>query len=214
VIPASLLPSGKTPDDPAFVHHLCGLLTYAQRRAERTEALPWAKQPLPKRYAIQTDLGGYGEGIYYGIRTTDRDVVAAEVRTLRQLGINGLRNAPAFVLDMAACGEGFAKDLRRLRSMHGMGFPVARYDARNKDADPEAGCPFAPGVPERTKAGIAEVLAIFPRAAAEEAWALTVDEIGSVFDGTPEGKRHVAVCPRCAEAFRDYLRSQGLKPAD
>lgn len=214
VIPASRLSGGKTPDDPAFVDNLCGLLTYAQRRAERTEALPWAGQAVPKRYAIQTDLGGYGEGVYYGIRTTDRDVIAAEVRTLRQLGINGLRNAPPFVLDMAALGEGFAKDLRRIRDMHGMGFPVARFDARKPDADPEAGCPFAPGVPERTQAGIAEVLATFPKATAEEAWALTVDEIGSVFDGTPEGKRHVAVCPRCAEGFRDYLRQQGLKPAD
>jgi hypothetical protein len=41
-----------------------------------------------------------------------------------------------------------------------------------------------------------------------------VDEIGSVFDGTLEGKRHVAVCPQCAEGFRVYLRQQGLKPAD
>ena len=214
VIPASRLSGGKTPDDSAFIHDLCGLLTYAQRRAERTETLPWAKQPLPERYAIQTDLGGYGEGIYYGIRTTDRDVVAAEIRTLRQLGINGLRNAPPFVLDMAARGEGFANDLRRLRDTQGMGFPVGRYDAKQKNADPEAGCPFAPGVPERTKAGIAEVLATFPQAAAEEVWALTVDEIGSVFDAASEGKRHVAVCPRCADAFRSYLRGQGLTPAD
>lgn len=214
VIPASRLTGGKTPDDPAFIDNLCGLLEYAQRRAERTEALPWASQPLPKWYAIQTDLGGYGEGVYYGIRTTDRDVIAAEVRTLRQLGINGLRNAPPFVLDMAVRGEGFAKDLRRLRDMHGMGFPVARFDARRPDANPEAGCPFAAGVAERTKAGIEEVLATFPHAAAEEAWALTVDEIGSVFDGTPESKRHVAVCPRCAKGFQNYLRPQGLKPAD
>src|SRR5262249_29380805 len=130
VIPASRLSGDKTPEDPAFVRELGGLLSYARRRAERVEALPWAAQPLPKKYAIQTDLGGYGEGVYYGVRTTDRDVIAAEVRTLRQLGINGLRNAPPFVLDMAVRGEGFGQELRRLRDTHGMGFPVAKFDAK------------------------------------------------------------------------------------
>jgi hypothetical protein len=220
VIPISRLGTGKSPDDPEFVRDLCGLLAYAQRRAEQLEALPWARRTLPKRFAIQTDLGGYGEGVSYGIRTTDRDVISAEVRSLRQIGVNGLRNAPQFLLDAVARGAGADDDLRRIRDMPAMGFPVAPYKAQRNDsrkkaaANPEAGCPFAPGVAERTKAGIAGVLATLPHAAANEAWGLTVDEIGSVFDATPEGKQHVAICPRCAEGFREYLRTQGLSPGD
>jgi hypothetical protein len=98
--------------------------------------------------------------------------------------------------------------------VHAMGFPVASYDARRMPVDPEAGCPWAAGVPQRTKIAVEETVRRLSSEPGEEVWALTVDEIGSVFDGTPEGKRHVAECPHCAEAFRDYLRRQGLKPAD
>jgi hypothetical protein len=215
VIPAGRLARGKTPDSPEFIEDLGGLLHYAQRRAERLESLPWAKQPLPTKYAIQTDLGGYGEGIYYGIRTTDPAVIEAEVRTLRQLGVNGLRNAPSFLPELIDRREGYAKDLHRLRDTGGMGFPVPRADAKRPQAsDAEAGCPFAPGVASRTKAGVEQVLSAIDRQTADELWSLTVDEIGSVFDQAPEGKRHVAVCPRCAEAFREYLKGQGRTPGD
>ena len=215
VIPAGRLAGGRTPDSPEFVEELSGLLTYAKRRAERLEALPWANEPLPTKYAMQTDLGGYGQGIYYGIRTTDPAVIEAEVRTLRQLGINGLRNAPGFLLERVAQREGWAKDLHRLRTTGGMGFPVPRADARRPQAsDAEAGCPFAPGVPSRTQAGVEGVLSDIEHQTADEFWSLTVDEIGSVFDNAPEGKRHVAVCPRCAVAFRGYVKNQGRTPED
>ena len=47
-----------------------------------------------------------------------------------------------------------------------------------------------------------------------EAWGLTIDEIGTVFDLTPEGKQHPSACPLCAAAFQEWLRSKGLKPGD
>lgn len=215
VIPVGRLGGGTSPKSPEFLDELSGVLAYARRRAERLEALPWAKLPLPKKVAIVTDLGGYGEGTYYGVRTSDKAVIAAECRSLRQIGINGLRNAPGFLLDQVAAGEAQAKDFGRIRLNHGMGFPVPRFDAKNPaKSDPESGCPFAPGVAARTQAGIEKTLADAFDEAADEVWALTVDEIGAVFDAAPEGKNHVATCPRCAEGFREYLKSRGLKPGD
>ena len=47
-----------------------------------------------------------------------------------------------------------------------------------------------------------------------EIWALTIDEIGSVFDQSAEGKKHLEVCPRCLEGFRRYVQGLGATPAD
>ena len=83
------------------------------------------------------------------------------------------------------------------------------------DADPEAGCPFAPGVPERTKAGVAEVLARHRQAAAEEVWALDGgrDRLGVRRHARRKAARRrlPALCRRLS---RLPAGSQGLKPAD
>src|SRR5690606_41885935 len=42
-----------------------------------------------------------------------------------------------------------------------------------------------------------------------EVWALTIDEIGSVFGRSPEGGAHMGSCPHCQEAFREMVRADG-----
>ena len=213
LVPAYRLTGGVKPDDPAFLADLVGISEYASRRAETLEKLPWAGQPVPRKYMIVTDVGGYGEGGGYGVRHTNKAIVEAECRSLRQLGVNSLRSAPEFLRIMAAKGEGYAKDLGRGADIAVMGYPVEAYREGRKN-DPEAGCPFGGKVAERTEAGVKAALDNMLAAGVPEVWGLTVDEIGAVFDRTAEGKAHPATCPRCGEAFRAYLKGQGLMPAD
>ena len=84
--------------------------------------------PLPKRYAVMTDCGGYGVGAGFGIRTSNRNTMIAEFQSLRQLGCNGFRNAPAFVLDMLRKGEGIGPEFSRVRDTGGQGYPVPAWD--------------------------------------------------------------------------------------
>lgn len=132
--------------------------------------------------------------------------------------MNGLRNAPPFLIERVAKGEGIVAQFHRIRDIGGMGFPVASAKTNKGAADPEAGCPFAPGVAERTRQGVEETVAAVTAQPADEAWCLTVDEIGAVFDRAPEGKSHVATCPRCAEGFQpaDFGQADwsGVKPVD
>jgi hypothetical protein len=213
VIPAYRLVGGAKPDDPAFLAELTGLLDYARRRADTLEKLPWASQPVPKKYMIITDCGGYGEGTGYGIRHTNKAITEIECRSLRQLGGNSLRSAPEFLRVMAAKGEGWAKDLGRGSDIGIMGYPVEIYRADRK-SDPEAGCPFGSKVAATTDAAVKAALEAMRAEGVPEVWGLTVDEIGAVIDKTAEGKGHLAACPRCAAAFREWLKGQGLAPAD
>jgi hypothetical protein len=213
VVPAYRLVGDVQPDSPAFLDELCGVLQYAQRRAEMLEGLPWGGGPLPKKYVLINNVSGYGQGFGYGVRTTDKAVTRAELRSLRQLGVNALRTPPAFILDGMRSGVPEMQAFRRGIEVPVAGFPVPRYQA-GRPADPEAGCPFAPGVAERTAADVKESLDRVLKLPVDEVWGLTVDEIGSVFDASPEGKSHMAVCPRCAAGFREYLKANGLRPAD
>lgn len=213
VIPAERLVGDVQPDSPVFLDGLMGVVEYARRRAEFLEELPWAGGPLPRRYVLINNVSGYGEGIGYGIRTTNREATRWELRSLRQLGVNALRGAPRFVVEGLRAGEPELRAFGRGAEIQIAGFPVPTHRA-GRPVDPEAGCPFAPGVAQRTEEAIAASLAAMSEQPVDEVWALTVDEIGSVFDAAPEGKRHVAVCPRCADGFRKYLKSRGLQPAD
>lgn len=212
-IPAYRLAGGKAPDHPDFTSELGGISSYARARAERLEALPGARGPLPSRYMIVTDLGGYGAGAGYGIRHTSPAVVETECRSLRQLGVNALRARPAWmearIAERAGPGAAFARGW--IGAVHG--FPVVR--ARRGAADtPGAGCPFNPAVPRLQEAQIAQALEHL-QDPVDEVWLLTVDEIGNVFDQTPEGKwKHAPACADCTRAFRDFARAQGLRPAD
>jgi len=214
VVPHYRLAGGKTPDDPEFLAELCGLKEYAAQRAEFAGNSPWAKGPRPRRFMIVTDVSGYGEGIAYGIRHNDRGIVEAEMPTLRAMGVNGFRAAPAFLREMASRHVGWAGDLGRGEIATAMGFPVPSYREGRATNDPECGCPFGAKVPQQTAEGVAAAVARALAIPVPEVWSLTIDEIGSVFDHAAEGKKHMESCARCVEAFRQYARELGAVPED
>jgi hypothetical protein len=213
VIPAYRLVGKVQPDSPAFLNELTGVLEYVRQRANMLESLPWAAGPLPKKYAVVNNIGGYGAGYGYGVRHTDPDVTFAELRTLRQLGVNGFREPPRLLMDMLRRGDPRVAKFHRALISHVMGFPVPNY-RKGRRADPEAGCPFGKGVPERIREGVASSLKSALSEPAQEVWGLTVDEIGTVIDRSPQGKAHLSECPRCIHAFQEWLRKKGLTPAD
>ena len=213
VIPAERLVGDVQPDSPEFLDGVCGVLQYATRRAEFLEQLPWAERPLPERYLVLSNVGGYGVGFGYGIRTTDQRVTWAELRSLRQLGVNGLRSPPEFLLELLRRGDPRMEPFRRGLLVRVMGFPVPVFRP-GRPLDPEAGCPFGLGVAERTFRGVEESVEAVVDLPVDQVWGLTVDEIGTVIDRSPEGKGHLAACPRCAAGFRRWLAARGLKPAD
>ncbi len=214
VIPAYRLTAGKTPESPEFLDEFTGLKAYAERRAaELAAARPDAAQMAkPKLFSIVTNLAAYGEGTNYGVRHTNKAIVETECATLRLMGVNGFAQAPKFLHEMATQQQGYAKEFNHAAYMQLGGYPVP---AAKKDRDvPEAGCPFAPGVEARTKEIIERGIAEARAAGTDEVWWRTEDEIGAVFDRSPEGKSHLAVCPRCAAAYRDFLKTRKLAPAD
>jgi len=219
VLPLYRLGGDVTPESREFTDELCGLSEYAQRRLAMLEALPWAKRPVPKRFGILTDLGGYGEGVGYGIRHTNRAIVEAELRALRQLGLTGLRGAAPYIFEAIDRREGIAADFARIREQHGAGYPVPAVRRPERGGAPTnvpegAGCPHHPDVPKRAAESFQHALEAALKPRVDEVWPLTVDEIGSVFDAAPEGKGHQSVCPRCIEGFREFVKGQGLTLAD
>ena len=219
-LPLQMVQDGVAADDPQFLDSVCGLARYAERRAEFLESLPWANLPLPKRYAIVTDCDGYGQGAGYGVRTTNMAVMENEFRALRQLGVNGMRGAPPEVVQMAARGEGWARQFTRSLIGRSMGYPVPganidRDTGRLIDAADNAGCPYHPETHTRAKPAIEETVARMTGTTGfQEVWGLTVDEIGCIFDWSGEGKNHRYVCPHCIRGYREMLRAEGRSPAD
>jgi len=220
VIPSGLLGEGGAPTK-EFTDALCDIKTYATRRAETLEALPWAKEPAPKLYAIITDCGGYGERPGYGTRTGDKEAVMAEYRALKQLGVNGVRGCPAFILEMIRTGAGIGPQFSRAIDRGGMGYPVpsvSKPDGGKMRVPTGAGCPYFPetvkAIPTQVDEFMRAHMEFLRTLPVHEDWALTVDEIGSAFDGAPEGKDHQGACPYCREAFRNYIKEFGLTPKD
>lgn len=212
MFPFELLSSTADGVPQPFLDGWCDLLTYARRRGEMLRALPWSDRPVPRKLAILTDINGHGEGIYYGIRYTDPAIMEEELRNVRELGVNGLRGGSWMVHDRIEHGDGVYEQMRRVAGIHNGGYPSPRF-VKGRSNDPEAGCPYAPGVPQRQQEGIEEVLRLLDKPH-EEIWSLTEDEIGAVVDRSAEGKSHLSSCPRCAEAYREHLRGQSLSPGD
>ena len=213
VVPFYRLVEGVQPNSRAFTDELTDVLDYARRRAEALENLPWANRPLPRKYAVINNVGGYGKGFGYGIRTTDRAVTEAEMRSLRQLGVNGFRDPPDFILEMLQKNGPEARKWNRGMITHIMGFPVEKYRPGHNE-DPQAGCPFGKDVLARTQRLVAESIEDVLSLPVEEVWGLTVDEIGIVIDGSREKKAHLSICPRCRRGFQEWLKRKGLKPTD
>jgi hypothetical protein len=213
VIPLCRLVEGVDPVSSEFVEGLTDVLGYARNRAELLEELPWADWPLPRKYAIINNVGGYGTGFGYGIRTSDREVTEMEMRSLRQLGVNGFRDGPNFVVDMLRRGGPEARKWNRAMIAHVMGFPVERYRP-GRSEDTQAGCPFGDDVGDTTRRLVEQSLDEVLSLPVEEVWALTVDEIGTVIDQSRQKKAHLSVCPRCIKGFQDWLKGKGLKPSD
>ena len=262
VIRADRLAGGKKADDAGFVKEgLIGLKQYVQERTDLLEGLPWKNGPVPQQYAIITNAGGYGVGTGRGVRHTDPEIFGLEMRSLRQLGVNGVRgegeledvievskatgqpnlflrgfigSAAGYPVTRAVkppAAEKGAKGAKGTKGAKGAtagkeaaAAPAATANAATKaprpgkaakaaNPDPEAGCPFAPGVAERTKAGIEKALGVL-RLPVGEVWALTDDEIGSVFGAAPDGRSHLAHCDYCAEGYRQFLKDNGATPAD
>jgi hypothetical protein len=213
LIPAYLLVGDTKPDDPTFLDQLTGVLEYARRRAKFLENLPWADGPLPTKYAIVNNAGGYGTGYGYGIRTSDKAVTYAELRSLRQLGVNGFRGPPEFIMEVLSGGGAEAMRWNRAMLTHVMGFPVPTY-REGRQSDPQSGCPFGDNVAEVTREQVEASLQSALELPVDEVWGLTVDEIGTVIDRSPEKKKHLAVCPRCARGFQRWLQKKGLAPRD
>ena len=105
IIPASLLAGGEAARDATALSELVGVKEYAERRAHLMEQLPWAGTKLPGKIGIVTDLGGYGTAYRNGTRHSDPAIVEAELRTLRQLGVNGLRAMPSYLLEKIKAGR-------------------------------------------------------------------------------------------------------------
>jgi hypothetical protein len=192
-------------NDADFIGQLQGLSSYARARRGSLERLFIEPAPLPKDFAIIGRLGGYGEGSGqgkregsgYGVRHCNPEILADECRTLHLLGINGMVQGS---LRMAEIG-GYGNEFRRLCfGGPGSGSPMGR--GKKKNLDP---CPFDPdlkaSMAERVRAAIDDC----KRSGCKESWSLWWDEIGVA------AKEHIQNCPRCAEAFREYLRSQKLQ---
>jgi len=206
---------------PEFIEEARSLRQYVESKAKLLEAEPWAQRPVPKLYGFVTDCHGYRPGSGYGCRTTDRETMLAEYGVLRLMGLNGLRGYPAFVGEMMRKKEGIAPHFSRVKFSHLMGYPIPtvhRADGRPPGRTPGDGCPYLEknieGIRERVKARVEQFMQASRELPVHEIWGLTVDEIGTVFDGAPEGKAHMGCCPHCREAFREMIRKDGRTPED
>jgi len=214
----TILVGGGDPATPEWTAATMDLASHVNARARFLESLPWANAPFPKRLTILTDCGGYGTG--FDGRHTSHEVLRAEARTLRQLGVNSLRGGsdvmPPFMREIPDAAT-FGRAVETLADL-----PIVvqmRINPRSRKvlAVPQGGgCPWYPpsraAAPARARDTLARLLK--RHSDHEEIWALTRDEIGSIFDATPEGKPHMSACPDCQTAFRRWLESLGFTPAD
>ena len=100
-VPHYRLAGGKQPDDTEFLAELSGLSDYARRRAGHVESLPWHDWPLPKKFMIVSDVSGYGDGRLRRPLLEQGHHRGRMPQSLRQMGVNSLRAAPAFLHEMA-----------------------------------------------------------------------------------------------------------------
>lgn len=214
-VPHGLLQGDGKPSS-AFVEQLGGLLHYERWKSNKLKALPWSDRPTPRRYMMSAQCLGYGAGAGYGIRTADRNTVLAALDVLALLGMNSIRQCPEFVMDMIRKREGIGSQFTRAKLTFTTDYPIPLVQEKNNlpPVIPEgAGCPYLPanaaGVEERSARAAAALLREYADAGFDEIWALTNDEIGTVYEHAPEGQEHMGACPWCREAFREMVRNEG-----
>jgi hypothetical protein len=204
------------PPGPEFLAESQGIEEYARQRADALEALPWAKGPLPKRYIFMTCCDSKA--------ILNAHIYDEEYRTIRQLGVNGLfYSFRPQVEDAVRRGEGLAAAFSRARGDN-QNLPGAQSQyilpeasPGNANVPPGAGCPHHPvnaDLAAKTRAGVAAIMEKIRQTPYDEYWFQTISEIGCVYDRAPERKAHMGSCPYCREAFREFVRSFGLTPAD
>lgn len=206
------------PARPDWVAATMDLASHVDARARFLESLPWANAPFPKRLTILTDCSGYGTG--FGGRHTSHKVLGAEARALRQLGVNALRGGSDELTPFMRKIPDAASFGRAIETHADLPVVVPlRIDPQSRKVlavPPGGGCPWYPPsraeAPARARDTLVRLLERYPDHG--EIWALTRDEIGSIFDATPEGKPHMSACPDCQAAFRRWLESLGFAPAD
>ncbi len=216
VIPLHLLSGATHPGSPEFVRQLTGLEDYELARRQPLEELPWARWPRPEQFLVVDSLNGFRPFNYHGTRYSSPSVVHEMCKTLRLLGVNGIRSPADFLLDEIEEQRGIAADFSRGTIVRGMGYPVpsAKRLSANQPAPEGAGCPYGADVEEATIRAVDDTLQHALHIKVDEVWVLTVDEIGAVVDRAPEGKGHFAVCPRCRKGFQEWLDDLGLTPED
>lgn len=190
---------------PGFVDQFQGLADCARARRERVEKLFPASGPVPKKFAVIGHLGGYGDaaqnkGRGFGIRHNNPEILLDECRTLRRLGVNGLVDTIRLA-DAVGQGDAFR---RMYWGGPGSGSPV--YSVRGGKTVET--CPFDPELGPRMAARVSDAIKDYRAVNACESWALWWDEIGVA------AKDHILTCPRCQNAFREYLRVQGIRLDD
>jgi hypothetical protein len=214
ILPMGLL-SGYDAPPQAFLDHACGLSAYVSNKVAQLRAYPWAEDPLPVRFGILSDCGGYGIGAGYGVRTTSRSVVLAETEAMRLLGMNGFRGQSRVQAELVRSGEGLGLDFRRVKIGRAGGYPVVSSGPLKpwESPNPNAGCPYneqalalQAAEPERLRSLMEELR----ESPVQEFWGLTDDEIGPVFGGAPEGRGHIGCCPHCRRAFHEFLQRKGV----
>lgn len=197
----------KGPNSPEFADKFQGLAGHARDRREYMEKLFSESDPLPKLVAIGGNLGGgYGEGAGYKIRHTNLEIVKDEARTMQLMGYNSLTSYTKSTL------IGMAEQFNRMYfGGPGSGNPMTilhkGIDKEDKEAKQDASCPFHPAIKEQMATAITNNIEDHRAAGAQQSWGIWDDEIGVYV------KEHMLDCPRCQDAFRNYLRTHNIEPA-
>ena len=199
-----------------FAERLGSLRHYIEAKQNALQRLPWIAKAVPKLYGIVTDCTGYKAGAGYKCRTADKETMLAEFNVLQLMGFNGTRGCPAFLLDLMRKGDPFARQFARAKIGGSGGYPINMVDygdGRAPFRHPGDGCPYHPMNIERLSSRI-EATMTRVRSQVEglpfhEFYGLTVDEIGHIFGGAPEGSQHPGSCPYCREGFRKFVKSEG-----
>ncbi len=223
VVPSRLINPDGSPK-PEFAEKVGSLKDYVHQKLQALKETPGMDRPLPRLYSISTDCYGYGEGGGYAIRTSDPETFLAEFEILRWMGMNSTVTVPAFFAEQRKKKEGLAANFTRLQQGSGGGYPIQGMDfiriaagVRKPDPKMGQGCPFSPlqkEVKAQVGPNVEKAFASDTNSGVDQIWDRTVDEIGSLFDGAPEGKAHQGCCPYCREAFREFVRADGRTLAD